>query len=193
MTHATDFTELQELKSQFALISEKLDKQRIINEKMLRESMTEKLSHIEKWYRSNFLIELIAVPILTIVFLHAEAIHWSFIVFMDLLALAELALGWKCYRTLDPKTLPNLPMTSASERIARHNYLRSLGMKILSVPALVLMVWVVLVACRFTWKPTIIALSSSMIVLAVLRGISQEKANRKKLDEVLRKIEELRG
>ena len=45
-----DFAELQELKNQFSLLNEKLEKQRIINEEMIQESMKEKLSYIERWY-----------------------------------------------------------------------------------------------------------------------------------------------
>ena len=44
-----DFTELQELKNQFNILNIKLEKQRIINEDIIKESMKEKLSYIEKW------------------------------------------------------------------------------------------------------------------------------------------------
>ena len=43
-----DLKELQELKEQFKLMDAKLEKQRIINEKMLEKSMKENLSHIER-------------------------------------------------------------------------------------------------------------------------------------------------
>lgn len=51
MTHEMDLTELQELRKQFNLIDEKLDRQHIINEELLRESMKSKLSRVELWYR----------------------------------------------------------------------------------------------------------------------------------------------
>ena len=35
-----DFEELQELKNQFSLLNEKLEKQRIINEEMLKDQLT---------------------------------------------------------------------------------------------------------------------------------------------------------
>ena len=46
-----DFAELQELKNQFSLLNEKLEKQRIIYEELIQESMKEKLSYIERWYQ----------------------------------------------------------------------------------------------------------------------------------------------
>ena len=42
--------DFEELKNQYCLLNEKLEKQRIINEVMIQESMKEKLSYIEKWY-----------------------------------------------------------------------------------------------------------------------------------------------
>ena len=64
-----DFEELKELKEQFSLLDKKLEKQRIINEEMIQESMKEKLSHIEKWYRNRFYTCVIAAPIISMIFI----------------------------------------------------------------------------------------------------------------------------
>ena len=64
-----DSAELQELKAQFTLLDHKLDKQRIINEEILKDSMTRKLSRVEQWYQSRFRTSAIAAPIAGIVFL----------------------------------------------------------------------------------------------------------------------------
>ena len=63
-----DFAELQELKEQFSLLDMKLEKQRIINEEMIQESMKEKLSYIEKWYRDRMIVSIVAAPIASIFF-----------------------------------------------------------------------------------------------------------------------------
>lgn len=42
MAQVIEMEELQELKEQFNLISEKLEKQKIINETLIKESMTKK-------------------------------------------------------------------------------------------------------------------------------------------------------
>ena len=64
-----DFKELEDLKQQFALLDEKLDKQRIISEEIVGEAIKEKLSHIERWYRKRFSVSLVSAPIVGIVFL----------------------------------------------------------------------------------------------------------------------------
>ena len=64
-----DFEEFQELKNQFNLLNEKLEKQRIINEEMIQESMKEKLSYIERWHRNRFYTCVVAAPIVSIIFI----------------------------------------------------------------------------------------------------------------------------
>ena len=64
-----DFKELEDLKQQFVLLDEKLDKQRIISEEIVGEAIKEKLSHIERWYRKRFSVSLVSAPIVGIVFL----------------------------------------------------------------------------------------------------------------------------
>ena len=43
--------ELQELREQFNLISDKLEKQTIINETLIKESMKKNVSYVEKTYK----------------------------------------------------------------------------------------------------------------------------------------------
>ena len=61
--------DFEELKNQYCLLNEKLEKQRIINEEMIQESMKEKLSYIEKWYKKQFLVCTIACPIISTIFM----------------------------------------------------------------------------------------------------------------------------
>ena len=72
MSQEVNFTELQILKEQFSVFSQKLEKQAIINEDMLKKAMTRKLSFVERDYRKIMLICLVAVPILTMQFILME-------------------------------------------------------------------------------------------------------------------------
>ena len=64
-----DLNELQKLKEQFKLMDAKLEKQRIINEKMLEKSMKENLSHIERWYQYRLRVCCISAPLVSFIFL----------------------------------------------------------------------------------------------------------------------------
>ena len=66
-----DFAELQELKEQFNILSEKLEKQTIINETLIKESMKKKLSYVERTYKMYKIeIEITTPLLIAILFLY---------------------------------------------------------------------------------------------------------------------------
>ncbi len=191
-----DFEELQELKNQFNLLNMKLEKQRIINEEMIQESMKEKLSHIEKWYRNRFYTCVIAAPIVSMIFIvrnFTEGVgDWTFGLMILLVALIELYFDRKAYHALDIKNLSTLNMTQATENVIKHKQLRSLANKILILPFIVVIVWTILVAGGYTWNLKIIALTAFMMGISLFYGLQQMKKNHKRLESVLEQIKKLR-
>lgn len=191
-----DFEELKELKEQFSLLNEKLEKQRIINEEIIQESMKEKLSHIEKWYRNRFYTCVVAAPIVSIIFIVRNITEgvgdWTFGFMVLLVALIELYFDRKAYHALDIKNLPNLNMTQATENIIKHKQLRSLANKVLILPLVVVIVWTILVAGGYTWNLKIIAVTVFFMGISLSYGLQQMKKNRKRLESVLEQIKKLR-
>ena len=192
-----DFKELEDLKQQFALLDEKLDKQRIISEEIVSEAIKEKLSHIERWYRKRFSVSLVSAPIVGIVFLvmylGKGAGYWGFGLFILAVGALEYLLNRRCYKALDIKQLPSMSMTEAQERIVNHKRLRSFTDKVLALPYIALIAWTILVASGFAWNTVVIAITICAMALSISLGYCQQKANRKRLDEVLRHIKSLRG
>jgi len=191
-----DFAELQELKHQFGLLNEKLEKQRIVNEDIIKESMKEKLSYIEKWYQYRLRVCAIAAPIVSFIFM-ARYInegfgHWGFSLLILLTGLVELYLDRKSYRALDIKNLPNLSMTNATENVAKHKQFRSMTNKVLVLPLIVLIVWTILIASNYTWNLPVIAITVFMMGISISWGLYLMKQNRKRLEAVLEQIKKLR-
>ena len=191
-----DFTELQELKNQFSLLNEKLEKQRIINEEMIQETMKEKLSYIERWYQYRLRVCTIAAPIVSFIFM-ARYInegfgHWGFSLLILLTGLIELYLDRKSYQALDIKNIPNLSMTEATENVTKHRHLIKQTNKILILPSIVLIVWAILIACNYSWNLPILAITIFMVGIAISWGLYLAKQNRKKLESVLEQIKKLR-
>ena len=191
-----DFTELQELKNQFSLLNEKLEKQRIINEEMIQESMKEKLSYIERWYSHQYRKNTIATPITSnifmILYLNNGFGHWGFSVLILFIGILQYFLYRRCYHALDIKNLPYLNMTQAMENIIKHKQYHSLTNKILILPIIVLIVWTILIASEYTWNPKIIVLTVFMMGISISWGLSQMKKNQKRLEAVLEQIKQLR-
>lgn len=197
MTHEMDLSELQELRKQFNLIDEKLDKQRIINEEILRESMKSKLSRVELWYQNRFRTSAIAAPIIGIVFLTQfvdKGFHyWGFCLLIIATGILEVILNNRAYKALNIGNLPSMSMTEATEHIARHKQLRMMANRILAIPLIALTVWTILIASDFAWNLPVIAITVFAMSVAFVLGITQQRANKKRLDEVLRQIKTLRG
>ena len=191
-----DFEELQELKNQFNLLNMKLEKQRIINEEMIQESMKEKLSYIERWYQYRLRVCTIAAPIVSFIFM-ARYInegfgHWGFSLLILLTGLIELYLDRKSYQALDIKNIPNLSMTEATENVTKHRHLIKQTNKILILPSIVLVVWAILIACNYSWNLPILAITIFMVGIAISWGLYLAKQNRKKLESMLEQIKKLR-
>lgn len=191
-----DFAEFQELKNQFSLLDKKLEKQRIINEALIKESMKRKLSYIEWWYQYRMWINTIACPIASFIFMvlyiNEGFGHWGFSVLILAIALLELYLDRKSYRTLDIKNLPNLSMSQATENVVKHKHLRSVANKILALPMIILLIWTILIACNYTLNIPILSIIIFVMGVSISLGICQMKLKRKRLEEVLRQIEQLR-
>ncbi len=192
-----DLKELQELKEQFKLMDAKLEKQRIINEKMLEKSMKENLSHIERWYQYRLRVCSISAPLVSFIFLlkyYDQGIaYWGFCIMIMAVALLELYLDRKSYHALDINNLPNLSMAQATENVIRHKKHRSMSNWTLLIPGIALVAWTILLASDFTWNLSIIAITTFTLGISILWGIYQSKKNNKRLDDVLEQIESLKG
>jgi len=191
-----DFAELQELKHQFSLLDEKLEKQRIVNEEIIKESMKEKLSYIEKWYRDRMIVSIVAAPIGSIFFYGKYVTegfgHWGFALMILLIGLLEFFLNRRAYHALDVKNLSNMNMTQATENIIKHKQLRAMTNKVLALPLIVLIVWTILIASNYTWNLLVIAITVFMMGISISWGLYQMKKNQKRLEAVLEQIKKLR-
>ena len=130
-----EFKEFDELRKQFGLLEDKLDKQRIISEEIVNETIKEKLSHVEKWYRNRFCTSIIWSPIISALFffmyIDKGAEYWAFSLFILAVGVLEYLLNRRCFKALDVDRLPSMSMTDALERVVEHKRLRSLTEKIM--------------------------------------------------------------
>ena len=193
----TGFKEFDELKRQFAILDGKLEKQRIINEDIVNETIKEKLSHIEKWYKNRFTTSMIYSPIISIVFLamylDRGAGYWGFSLFILAIGIIEYLLNKRCYKALEIDRLPSMSMTEAQERIINHKRLRSQTEKIMILPYIALIAWTILVASNFGFSVEVFAITIFAMGLSIVWGYRQQKVNKKRLDGILRHIRSLRG
>ena len=159
--------------------------------------MTSKLSRVEKWYQNRFRTSAIAAPIAGVVFLTQFADqgfpYWGFCLLIIATGILEVILNRRAYKALNIGNLPSMSMTEATEHIARHKQLRMMANRILALPLIALIVWTILIASDFAWNLQVIAITVFAMGFTVALGITQQRANKKRLDEVLNQIKTLRG
>lgn len=172
-----------------------MDKQSIINEEILHASITRKLSSFENCYRLRFRT-MLAIPIICMVFLvrfyDKGFMYWGFSFLIIMIGLQEFFLYKKAYRILDIMNLTTLTITQATEQVARHKHWHALANRILALPMVLLIIWTVLIATRFTWNLPIIAITVFALGISVALGLHRVNKNRKRLNEVLEQIRKLR-
>lgn len=192
-----DFGEFEELKKQFGLLDEKLEKQRIISEDIVNGAIEEKLSHVETWYRNRFRTSLISAPVVSIVlfamYFDMGVEYWGLSLFVLAVGLLEYFLNRRCYKALDIDRLPSMTMTEARERVLGHERLRSMTGKIMLPQYIALIAWTILVASGFGLSVEVIAITTFAMGVSVIWGYCQQKANKRRLDGILQHIRSLRG
>ena len=192
MEESLEMKELQELREQFNLINEKLEKQVIINEALIKESMKKKLSYINRTYKMYVWALVITTPLLiALLALHKASLGlWIFIV---VALLVEFFLNSRLYRKLNTKDLMSLGHVEAVERVAvfKKNY-KKITIAML-VPAMVLFVSFIGLVSDYRFDMGTVMYYSIFIVIALTYEFVRSKKMFLKLDSVLKQIKELRG
>ncbi|MBQ8581696.1 MAG: hypothetical protein IJ478_06395 [Alistipes sp.] len=158
--------------------------------------MKAKMNSVDRWYKQRMLLSGVAAPVVAVVFIAHNydmgVASWGFGLLVLLVGLLELLLALSEYRTLDIVHLSTMSMTEATERVCRHRKMVARNQFILSVPLVVVVVWTVLYASRFTLNLPIIVLTSALIALSLIWGFKLLKRRCRQVDEVLHQIEQLR-
>lgn len=191
MAQALEMVELQELKTQFNLINEKLEKQLIINENLIKESMSKNISYIEKYYKRYLLCYMVITPTI-IAYMLLIGVHWGLFVFVLLALLVEFMLYYNGYRTLNPKTLMVKSYIDALECVSVFKKRFEMITRIMFIPAVLIVVLLVSHISGYTWDIGRIIFYSLFVLAAWIFEFVRKRKMFAGLDEVLKQIKELR-
>lgn len=191
MEQLKDMEELQELKEQFNLIEEKLVKQQIINENLIKESMKKKISYVERFHKMYFIVAILTIPLFFAEMLLNKA--WAIIAFAFTSLLVEIMLHYKAFRTLSPKELLDMRLVDAMERVSRFKKRYKIMTWIMLIPALIISVMVIGVLTNYTFDVGHVIYYGLFVATAMIWEFTRTRKLFKNLDEVLRQIKELRS
>ena len=191
MAQVIEIGELQELKEQFILLNEKLEKQKIINETLIKESMTQKISYVEKVQKRYFIITLLASPLMIALLLLYKA-HWALVLFVLVALGIEGFLHYRAYRILSPKELMDMGFVDAMERVSRFKRFSNIVAWVMAIPALIMFVMFIGLVTNYTFHFGTIIYYSVFVSAAMIWEFVRKRKMYARLDEVLKQINELR-
>lgn len=192
MEKTIDFAELQELREQFNILSEKLEKQTIINETLIKESMKKKLSYVDRTYKMYKTALVITTPLLiALLFLYkASLAMW---IFIALALIVEMCLYSREFYKLDTKGLMSLGHIDAVERVATFKKNLKAITYVMFIPAIILFILFVGLITDYKFDMGTMIYYSIFIILALTYEFVRYRKMFSRLDAVLKQIKELRS
>ena len=192
MEKTIDFAELQELREQFNILSEKLEKQIIINETLIKESMKKKLSYVDRTYKMYKIALVITTPLLiALLFLYKASL--VFCVFVVMLIIVEMILYRREFRKLNTKELMSLNHIEAVERVVtfKKNFKRN--SIVMLIPGIILFIAFIGLVTDNKFEIGTVIFYAIFVLLALTYEFVRYKKMFSKLDAILMQIKELRS
>ena len=184
--------ELETMRAQIALLKEKLDKETIVSDKLLRDTMRHKARNIN----TNAWISVAAsifVMIWAVVYIPKEGFSWWFAGATVLMMLVCDFFTWKYHKDVNAKTMSGdlLTVAKVMKRL-RDNYKKWLKYSIAMIS-----VWFVWLSIEFCiqlddWRIAVVVIIALLIGLAIggFIGLKMHNSVIRNAEEIIEQIEE---
>lgn len=192
MENNQDFMELDEMRKQIALLNKKLEKESIINDRLLRDTMKRKANVIN----ANAWISVgasVFVIIWALLFFPAEGFSWCFTAITIIMMLVCDFFTWKYHKNVNSKTMNGDLVTVAKVmKKLRDDYVNWLKYGIIMV--IFWFAWLATEYCIILkdWKLSILIIVSLLISLAIggFIGLRMHRSVIHNAEDIIKEIEE---
>ena len=191
--------ELQEMREQMAALKEKLNKQEIINEKLLKETIARKMKRAKVWVLvSVIMLIILSAMILSLNYIWFENENSAFSptsVVFALVALPTIILGVVQLFKLKPKKIATASLGEVASQLQRTKEFEqgNFTFWMAGIPSIIVSIYFILIYVHS--KSNVILLGVvAYILLAIWSYVTrkkQRKSNRSAWDEYIRQIEEM--
>ena len=189
--------ELQEMREQLAALKEKLNKQEIVTEKLLKETIVGKMKRAKVWVLISVVILIIVGAIfllLDYIWFENKAFSTSTLVFV-LSGLPTIILGIVQFFKLKPKKIATATLGEVASQLQRTKEFEhgNFTFWMATIPSVIVLVYFVMVYVQS--KSNLLLLCLGAYILLVIWGYGmrtkQKKSKRSAWDEYIRQIEEM--
>jgi cytochrome c-type biogenesis protein CcmH/NrfG len=189
--------ELQEMREQLAALKEKLNKQEIISEKLLKETIARKMKRAKVWVLVSVIMLIILTAMmlsLNYIWFENKAFSPTSIVFA-LVALPTIILGVVQLFKLKPKKIATATLGEVASQLQRTKEFEqgNFTFWMAGIPSIIVSIYFIMIYVHS--KSNVILLCVvAYILLAIWSYVTrkkQRKSNRSAWDEYIRQIEEM--
>lgn len=192
MENNQDFMELDEMRAQISLLNKKLEKESIVNERLLRDAMKNKAKTIN----ANAWVSVgasVFVIIGALFFFPAEGFSWCFTAITIIMMLVCDFFTWKHHKNVNSKTMNGDLVTVAKVmKKLRDDYVNWLKYGIIMV--IFWFAWLATEYCIILkdWKLSILIIVSLLISLAIggFIGLRMHRSVIHNAEDIIKEIEE---
>jgi membrane protein YdbS with pleckstrin-like domain len=136
--------ELEQMKEQLSILKKKLENESILNDRLMRKAMSEKVSKINHDAIAAYIIIFFAIPYCTWVFIYLLNLSWWFCGVTDIFLLIALIYTYISHRGIRSNEILEGNLLEVSYKIARMKKMYADWLKI-GIPFLVIwIIWFVL-------------------------------------------------
>ena len=191
--------ELQEMREQMAALKEKLNKQEIVTEKLLKETIVGKMKRAKVWVLISVVILIIVGAIMLLLDYiwfenKSKAYSTSTLVFV-LSGLPTIILGIVQFFKLKPKKIATATLGEVASQLQRTKEFEhgNFTFWMATIPSVIVLVYFVMVYVQSKSNLLLLCLGAYILLVIWAYGTrtKQKKSKRSAWDEYIRQIEEM--
>lgn len=195
MNENMDSRELQQMREQLAILTQKLDKETIVNERLMRNAMKEKASWLRRRITIKSIVNLIMLPYFIWVAPGLLGLSIGLCAFVTLFILLALGYDYYIHTHFRPEKFIHGNLKEARQDTLMFKKFYANWRKYIGIPfAVVFFTWFIYDISQVIHGAELQNTLSGMavgVVLGIIVGIHQERIVQRTINGILEQIEEL--
>ena len=197
MNNTIDSKELQEMKTQLELLTKKLERETIVNERLIRHSMKEKANTLRRNTIIESLVCIIMIPFFIWILPQISPHSMYFCAFSTAFMALALAYNYYMYREFHTKDFSEANLIEARKATLKFQRLTRRWTYCIGIPFLMVFIpWFVyenMQVYKGEMLELVLIFSAIGLLIGSVIGIYQFNKMLRTTDEILMQIEELEG
>ncbi len=183
--------ELNELRSQYNLLSEELNRQEIINDKYIKAAIDKNVTGIEYVRKRSILLELLGIISFNFLAIGSKCLggdffSWTIIIFVNIMIIVEYFTNKELYKILELKDLRAKRMKDYLLKIKEYRRKNNICRKIAYIFGIIL---AMMLAFNISRGDTLIFIINCIIILGI--AIPIDFVQERKINKHLKELEDI--